>query len=78
MRRRRGILPPQINRRTTDWMPVDRDLQRCGVQGDQGVAGGLVHMTIEIGIWETLGAGRVGAGEGGRREEVCKSDDAMV
>lgn len=54
-------------------MPVDRDLQRCRIEGDQGMTGGLIHMTVEIGRRVEIGGVKVG-----RREEVCKSDDTII
>jgi hypothetical protein len=38
-------------------MAIERDLQCSGVQWNHGVAGGLIHMAIEI-----------GSGVGGRRQ----------
>lgn len=69
-----------------NWMPVDRDLQRCSIEGDQGMTGSLIHMTVEIGRWvdwKTDRFGGVGIGGGGgvtvgRREEVCKSDNTII
>lgn len=51
---------------------VERDAEGEGVEGDKGVAGGLVHVAF-IGV---VGGGGTMGGGGGRRGgvEVCKGD----
>ena len=78
-----------VHGRAGDGVPVEREGERGGVEGDEGVADGLVHVAVEVGAVGGL-VGRIDIfGEGsaeGRwwwwwrrgRGEVRQGDDAVV
>lgn len=76
-----GVFFLGVHGGSQDLLSVEGEAESGGVEGDEGVADGLVHVAIEVLMLVFGGGGSGGGGgEGGGRGgiEVCEGDDVVA